>query len=336
MNWKRLAFAICVGLAGFAVGTILVPKVRQWRPRSITIQGAVLRRDSDTRRELPIANAAVTASDGAMSASTQSDASGYFSLVIKAGVWPREVVNLSFRHPDFQPVDLKLQAGLRSAAAKLYVVAMEPAQQPVSTKAARPQSVISNIRVRYTENMKTEENIGSALRIFQAVNKGNVPCDGQLPCSPDGRWKAVTGFVTLSAGAGNEFRNVRASCIAGPCPFTRIDSSTFRQGGRTVTASALDWSDTATFLLEAEVFHTSINSSVRHLYPVVFERNLNFTLPPTEEGVSIEAEVDGQPMVFPLGPDLYLSWATCTERPSQNDEKATIFRCELKPGYSFH
>ena len=336
MNWKKIAYAICVGLVGFAVFTILVPHVRHWRPRSVTIQGAVIRRDSDTRKELPIANATVTASGGTISVSTKSDSSGYFKLVIRTGVWPREVVNLGFRHPDFQPVDLKLQAGIRSAAAKLYVVAMEPAQQPASTNPARPQSVISNIRVRYTENVKTEENIGSALKIFQAVNKGNEPCDGRLPCSPDGRWKAASGLVTLDAGAGNEFRNARASCIAGPCPFTRIDSSNFRQGGRTVTVSALDWSETATFLLEAEVFHTSISSSVRYLYPVVFEHTLNFTLPPTEEGVSIEAEVDGQPMVFPLGPDLYLSWATCTERASQGEEKATIFWCELKPGYSFH
>lgn len=87
--------------------------------------------------------------------------------------------------------------------------------------------------------------------------------------------------------------------------------------------------------LEAEVFRTSINSNVRESYPVIFGQTLNFTLPPTEEGVSIEAELDGNPMVFPLGPDLYLSWANCTARVNRDGEKSTVYRCELKPGYQF-
>jgi hypothetical protein len=83
------------------------------------------------------------------------------------------------------------------------------------------------------------------------------------------------------------------------------------------------------------VFHTAISSNVRRSYPVVFGRALNFTLPPTQEGVTIEADVDGSPMVFPLGPELYLSWANCTARSSADSEKTTVYRCELKPGYRF-
>jgi len=58
-----------------------------------------------------------------------------------------------------------------------------------------------------------------------------------------------------------------------------IDSSGFVNGGRTITASAVDWSSTATFLLEAEVFRSAISSRVRMLYPVVFGQSLHFTLP---------------------------------------------------------
>ena len=43
--------------------------------------------------------------------------------------------------------------------------------------------------------------------------------------------------------------------------------------------SALNWSDTATFLMEAEVYHNAISSNVRELYPVIFGRTLNFTRP---------------------------------------------------------
>jgi hypothetical protein len=87
--------------------------------------------------------------------------------------------------------------------------------------------------------------------------------------------------------------------------------------------------------MEAEVYHAAISSNVRELYPVIFGRTLNFTLPPTQEGVSLEAEIDGSPMVFPLGPDLNLSWATCTVRTGTDKEKTTVYRCELKPDYRF-
>jgi len=78
-----------------------------------------------------------------------------------------------------------------------------------------------------------------------------------------------------------------------------------------------------------------MSSRVRLLYPVVFGQSLHFTLPPSEEGVSLEADIDGVPMVFPLGPDIYLSWATCTMRNSEGPERTAVYRCELKPGYRF-
>lgn len=102
-----------------------------------------------------------------------------------------------------------------------------------------------------------------------------------------------------------------------------------------MTVSAVDWSDTATFLVEAEVFHTSLGSQVRESIPLVFERELSFTLPSTAEGVSIEADLNGEEMVFPLGPDLNLSWANCTARQSADAEKSIVYQCELKPAYRF-
>lgn len=324
-----------VGVVAVALVAALLMRIHRWQPRVITIQGAVIHRDDDARKQVPVADAVVTASDGVTSVTGRSDASGYFILTLKAGVWPKQTVNLSFRHPEYRPLDLQTEIGLRKDAKKLYVAAMEPIAPRISVDAGHPASVVSNIRIRYTVNSQKEEDVGSAVRVFQVVNRGNVPCNGQSTCSPDGNWKAATGSTTMDAGVGNEFRNVRASCIAGPCPFTRIDASGFQRGGRTVTASALDWSDTATFLLEAEVFRTTIDSSVRRSYPVIYDRMLNFTLPATEEGVSIEAEIDGAPMVFPLGPELYLSWATCIVRTNAEAQKSSVYRCELKPGYRF-
>jgi len=323
-----------VGVVLAVASAVLVVRLHRWSVGATRIKGAVIRRDDDTRMELPISDVVVTASDGATTATTLSNASGYFNLPFQLGVWPKQVVTLSFRHPDYQPLDLKLQTGIRSTANKLYIAAMEPLPQ-VNASPESETSVVSNIRIRYTTNSESKLNIGSAVKTFQVINQGNVPCDHKLPCSPDGKWKASTGTETLDAGPGNEFGNVRASCIAGPCPFTRIDSSGFVNGGQIIHISALDWSDTATFLLEAEVFHTTIISNVRESYPVVFGRSLNFTLPPTQEGVSIEAEINKAPMVFPLGPELYLSWATCSARTNTDGERSTVYRCELKTGYRF-
>jgi hypothetical protein len=139
----------------------------------------------------------------------------------------------------------------------------------------------------------------------------------------------------MDAGAGNEFRDARASCIAGPCPFTRIDSSSFTHGGRIIRATAIDWSTTATFLLQAEVSHTSTGSEMRESYPIVFGRSFNFTVPPGAVGVTLLAELGGTPIVFPLSPDLELSWASCALRSGVNEKNSTAYQCELKPGYKF-
>ncbi|WP_158750106.1 carboxypeptidase regulatory-like domain-containing protein [Acidobacterium sp. S8] len=304
--------------------------------QSIPIEGAVIQRDVDSKKELPIADVVITASDGVKTAVTRSDASGYFKVVLQKGVLSGKPVTVTFRHSSYEPLDLNVQTGRLGTQNILYVAKMVPLSTNMKTAgSSRPETVVSNVRVRYTINSRTETNVGSAVKTFQVVNEGNVPCDHQSLCSPDGKWKASSASAMLDAGADNAFGSVRASCIAGPCPFTRIDSSGFIHGGRNIHVSALNWSDTATFLMEAEVFHTAISSNVRELYPVIFGRALNFTLPPTQEGVSLEAEVNGSPMVFPLGPDLNLSWAVCNVRTGTDKEKTAVYRCELKPDYRF-
>jgi hypothetical protein len=333
-SMKKSVIWLLVFAAALAAGIGFWMHKHNWKPRTITLQGTVLRSDKDPRRQQPIADATVTASNGTSSVSTQSAASGYFELVLGTGVWPQTVIHLAVEHPGYKPFELTFLRNIHTLP-RLFIAALDPVTPAVSPASTRASSVVSNIRVRYTVNQRSDTNIGSAVRTFQVENQGNVPCDHHEPCSPQGQWKATSASITLDAGTGNVFRDVRASCIAGPCPFTRIDSSGFAKGGRIITASALDWSDTVTFLLEAEVFRDSIDSSVRESYPVIFGQTLHFTLPATQEGVSIEADMDGTPMVFPLGPDLYLSWADCTARTNTDEDRSTVYQCELKPGYRF-
>ena len=338
MTGKKTVW-IVIGVVAI-VATVLLLRAHRLRSlsvrQSISIQGAVIQRDADVNKELPVADVAITASDGVTSATTRSEASGYFQLVLQKRVLSETPVTVSFRHPSYEPFDLNVPTGRLETPSELYVVRMDPiVPKKQVANSNRPETVVSNIRVRYTINSRTETNVGSAVKTFQVVNQGNVPCNHHSPCSPDGKWRASIGSASLDAGADNAFSNVRASCIAGPCSFTRIDSSGFIHGGRNISVSALNWSDTATFLMQAEVFHTAISSNVRELYPVIFGRALNFTLPPTQEGVSLEAEVDGTPMVFPLGPNPNLSWANCTVRTGTEKEKTAVYRCELKPDYRF-
>jgi hypothetical protein len=347
MTRKKVVWTMIAVVAAAVIGLLLFQRAQRLRlvqeRLSVPIEGAVIQRDVDTKKELPIEGVVITASDGVRSAATRSDAAGYFKLVLHKRVLADLPIKVTFRSPRYEPLDLTVQTGRLQTPDQLYVAAMVPVVPKVvvppgpksPVRPARPPTEVSNIRVRYTINNRAQTNVGFAVRTFQVVNQGNVPCNHRSPCSPDGKWKATSATVSLDAGADNSFGNITASCIAGPCPFTRIDSSGFIRGGRNISVTALNWSDTATFLMEAEVYHTAISSEVRELYPVKFGETLNFTLPPTQEGVSLEAEVDGAPMVFPLGPNLSLSWATCNVRTGPEQEKTTVYRCELKPGFRF-
>jgi len=319
-GWIVVAILVCAILAGALYGI--------FHRRPVLLRGAVTVQDSDPRKELPIADVEVTAANDLRTVTAKSDATGLFRITLPIGLRRGHAITLQFRHPGYVPLDLK-----EFASDKLYVAHLEPLRRQVHIEPNKPQFSVANVRVRYSIKTTAAVNIGSAAKVFQIENKGNVPCRGREPCSPDGTWKAAIGGLTLDAGSGNEFRNARTSCIAGPCPFTKIESDRFSQGGQTITVFARGWSDTTTFLLEAEVFHSMASEMVYHLYPVIFGRALSFTLPPQSEGVSIEADIEGSTLIFPLGPDLFLSWADCNT--TANEDRTRVYRCELKPGYRF-
>lgn len=317
--WSALLVAVLMIAAILAL-------IRWQKQKTISLQGAVLIEDADPRKQQPIAGVEVSAGDLAMS-DARTDSSGLFVLKLRKPIRRGYAIVLNFRHPQYHPLVVNEFVGN-----KLYVVHLVP----VSTKIApsnQPQVKVTNVRIRYTIKAMTDLNVGSAVKTFEIENKGDVACQGQHPCSPDGRWKAADGSITLDAGAGNQFRNERASCIAGPCPFTKIVADQSSQGGRILTVSARDWSDTATFLLEAEVFRPMISQREHWSYPVIFGEGLSFTLPSAAESVSIEADLDGQTIIFPLGPTLFLSWAGCD---AGNDvDRGRVYRCTPKPGYRF-
>ncbi len=298
--------------------------------KPISLMGAVIKEDTDPRKQSPITDVNVSVAGGLAFASVRSDFSGYFKLELRPRLKHGQPITLQFRHKDYKPLDVHTILDR-----KLYVIPMVPLHQE-STAAApsnRPLIPLSNVFVRYSTETTTSDNIGTGLKTFQVVNTGNIPCNGHPPCSPDGRWKGAIASTSLDAGVGNTYDDARLSCIAGPCPFTRIVSDNFSHGGRYISVSILNWSDTTTFLLQAEVFRIQITNIVRESYPVIFGNSLNFTLPASAEGPTLEAEESGQNIVFPLGPSPTLSWADCNVRVGKDQSKS--YRCELKPGYQF-
>lgn len=325
----RRKAAIWIGIV-IGVGVVItvlsveLPRIRWER----SLSGAVLIANVDPRKQLPVPNVEITADAGGTAARAKSDSSGFFRLTWHARVWRGEKVTLRFRHPDYQPLEITQPLSNHLCIARMTSIASVKALESNAAEIS-----VADIRVRYSVKATTTINVGSTAKTLEIFNTGNVPCEGRPPCSPDGRWKAATGSMSLKAGEGQEFQNVRVSCIAGPCPFTKVESDGFARGGPTIKISVRAWSDTVIFLIEADVVHTMLSDAIRQAYPSIFGSDMTFTLPPTGQGPSIEAEVDKLDIVYPLGPDLSLSWATCRVQVASTGTK--LYSCKLKPGYRF-
>ncbi len=295
--------------------------------KPLTITGAVTVQDADPRKQLPLAGVEISVANDPGQTPVKSDSYGFFRLKLPKGLRRGHAVTLMFRHRDYQPLNLREFAG-----DKLYIVQLVPLSRNADAP-NRPTIAVANVRVRYSIQAMRTVDVGSLVKTFQVENIGNIPCKGRSPCSPDGKWKATIGSASVDAGPGNEFQNARVSCIAGPCPFTKIESDDLSKNNEKITASARDWSDPTTFLVEAEVVHTMQSPIEHQSYPVIFGGALSFTLPTDSQGVSLEADVAGETIIFPLGPDLLLTWANCNARV--NPDHTSVYRCELKPGYRF-
>jgi hypothetical protein len=323
---KTRTAAIVVAITIVAVAVAVV--IGSYLTKPVSLWGTVMTKDADPRRQSPIIDVHVTAEDDKAPLDVTTDFSGLFRMTLRRGVRRGDPITLLFQRQGYEPYELKTKV-----SNTLYLIQMSPLDRDIDNLPPQTGTPVSNVFVRYSIESTTLVNIGAGIKTFEVENKGNVACEHNSPCSPDGKWKAAIGAASLDAGPGNIFQDARVSCIAGPCPFSKIDQDDFTHGGRNVSVSVLNWSDTVTYLFQAEVFQQQIADLVRELYPVIFGRALNFTLPAGAEGPSLEAEINNINIVFPLGPIPELSWATCNVRVEKDNSKS--YRCALKPGYRF-
>ena len=323
-----LTMATAGSIAALLLAHFHILQVHRRPPQPLILKGAVILRSPDVDKQSPISGVRISVAGASAERDAWSSSSGYFELKVRGPLQEGQGFVLQFRHPEYEPLDITTFAD-----SYLYVARMVPIAQPASADSGARQSVISNITIRYTVKSIALQNVGSTAKTFRVVNTGNLPCDHRGPCSPDGKWKATVGSATFEAPGGNLFDKARVSCIAGPCPFTRIQADRFSAGGPTARVAILNWSDTTTFLFEAEVVRSITSEDVRFSYPVIFGQTLHFTVPADAEGVCIEADVDRDHIVFPLGPQANLAWASCSMLT--NPDQTRLYRCELNPKYGF-
>ena len=307
---------------GLIIAAVVLPRVGKVR----FITGAVLIADTDPRKQLPLPNASISGEVGGVTAWTRSDATGFFRLTWPASMWWGQSLTLQFHLADYQPLVMN-----ESLTHELYLARLTPTDRSAEPDVA--ETLLANLRIRYSIKALNTIDVGSTNQTFEVANRANVSCLGKRTCSPDGKWVAVLGSFHMDAGPGQEFQNARVSCVAGPCPFTRIETDEFSRGGRRISGTVRAWSDTVTFLVEAEVVRTALSDMIRQSYPSIFGRTMTFTLPPGGEGPSIQADVNGTGIVFPLGPALILSWASCNLQVTADHSK--LYSCSLKRGYRF-
>ena len=70
---------------------------------------------------------------------------------------------------------------------------MTPLHGEVEAQLNEAEVVIGNVLVRYSTEITKTENIGSAVKTFQVVNSGNVPCsrNSRVRLTRSGRLRSV-------------------------------------------------------------------------------------------------------------------------------------------------
>ena len=243
-----------IGAAIAMVGGVAVAVVNSWQhPPATTsvsasqpnvLQGVVLIDDANPAKRHLIQGVRVASIDGLANGSALTGSDGVFKLQLKPEAKNGIAIQLNLSHQDFQERDILEVFGEGTP----YVFYLWPKNYTYLAPPSPRRSILNFFAV-----VEAAPPVGS--RIFQVQNRGSVRCNGQPPCSPDGKWKAAVTTVSLDANAGRVFMAGRthADCIAGPCPWTKIEMDGFSRGGRTISVSIRNWSDTVTYKLWGEM-----------------------------------------------------------------------------------
>ena len=201
MTKKKVVWTIIAIAAAAGIGLFLLLRAHRLRMiaerQLVPIEGAVIQYDADTKNELPVADVVITASDGVRSATTRSDAAGYFKLVLQKRVLSEQPITVTFRNPRYEPLDLTVQTGRLGTKPQLYIAAMVPIVQKTTTGSNHPLIQVSNIRVRYTLNSRNQTNVGDRCQDLPGGQPGR--CALRSSVSLFARWQMESSLYDLAA-----------------------------------------------------------------------------------------------------------------------------------------
>jgi hypothetical protein len=181
------------GAAALLAVVVLVLLIRgRLQRRSASVEGAVLMQDTDPRRQLPISGVEVSTAAGETMVQSRSDAAGFFRLKVPLSLWRNETSGLDFRHPGYRSVHVSQQLGEQIYVVRMAAIASQSAPEPTGA-----QATLKDVRVRYATKATTPINVGSIAKTFEVANAGDVPCNHAPVCSPNGKWKASLGGLSL-------------------------------------------------------------------------------------------------------------------------------------------
>lgn len=210
--------------------------------QTIVMHGMVMVDDANPARRIAIPGVRVESSNGLASQFATTGSDGMFTLQLVPGAKDGVEIDLSLTHTDYQERDSALVVGDNVP----YTFYLWPAAYPAAYRMDPRPRTFGFLAVAATPRVLS--------KTFQITNHGSVRCNGRQPCSPDGKWKANIGSASLEAGPGRVFTSGHADCIAGPCPWTSIESNGFSGTGRnSISVAVRNWSDTVTYKLWGEV-----------------------------------------------------------------------------------
>ena len=161
----------------------------------------MIRQNADSQKESPIADVQIQAATTLSAGDCKSDASGFFNLTLRPGIVPWDSVTIQFRHPEYLPLDLNVPA-----EDKLYVIRMVPIPAQNRTQPSTPDKLVANVSARYSIKATSAANIGNAVKTFQVINTGNVPCPTSSPArsTENGKPQSVLLFSTPERETSSE------------------------------------------------------------------------------------------------------------------------------------
>src|SRR5215472_15303400 len=137
----RLAVALVIITA-----IVAVIVAGRWKRKPITLQGAVITRNADTHKELPIAGVTVSAySNAVLLAESTSDPSGYFRLQLPQQIRHGHSITFKLRDATYLPLDVRDFAG-----DQLYIMRMTPLPRHTEPPPDRPVQTLSDVVVKYS------------------------------------------------------------------------------------------------------------------------------------------------------------------------------------------